>query len=466
MDTPERIDDLISGKRDQGDFVSEGTFTIDGAKAWEKLGSFQLPFVGAWVLKLVQAAQAQEGASLVLSFRDDEIRFSFRDFAPLSAWSHSAFERDLFSSGPHTNIVVSHLVAGIRALAQQEKKNFSLLYRDGFGVHWDGKKFTDVESEPLTDSDFVIMLVPVPVKKTMFSSGSGSENLRFLFEEIKDKLEDYCFLHDGRIFIEDETFGGLATAPKFGPAGGFEWCEFTYTVAIFKSESVPELPTMLSNPADELVRDPLVTVEFTAFPVPTATQELSEFSVAACLSFYFRAKNPSGKEWNTKITPLSFIGAPPLKDRQGTSEILWVESGVVVAREELPIKEKVGVTIFVPAAGLEKDLSGLIPRDGEMKDKRLRRALQLIHPQLSEFAAAPPTELVGSGNRYFSRASLAAAVAGAGFMMVNPVMGGAVCAYGTISTIFPKFAFKRAQSMYQQEMKTVVEQLGKFIDEC
>lgn len=48
----------------QGALESEGDFSIAQDKAWEKLGAFQLPFTGAWVLKLVQAAVAGEATSI------------------------------------------------------------------------------------------------------------------------------------------------------------------------------------------------------------------------------------------------------------------------------------------------------------------------------------------------------------------------------------------------------------------
>lgn len=90
------IQDFVAGQAGVGQRDSEGEFTINQTKAWEKLGALALPNEMAWIAKIVQSAMAARVALAVQQSRDETI-FTWGSGVD---WSHAQLEGAVFGSGP------------------------------------------------------------------------------------------------------------------------------------------------------------------------------------------------------------------------------------------------------------------------------------------------------------------------------------------------------------------------------
>ncbi|HIB66471.1 MAG TPA: hypothetical protein EYO33_15500 [Phycisphaerales bacterium] len=93
MHKQSKIYQWVENLANQGTWESEGRFTLDRDKAWEKLSTYQLPFEHAWVLKLVQAAVLAACESLQVKLTGSESSFRF---VGQSRWTQDLVTAALF----------------------------------------------------------------------------------------------------------------------------------------------------------------------------------------------------------------------------------------------------------------------------------------------------------------------------------------------------------------------------------
>ena len=109
--------DFLEGQRSTGTFHSEGSFTLNLQKAWEKLGRFSLPEEEFFLLKVVQAAVAGGAAAIDISMKGHSGVLTFE--APLPPI------RELLSwlSGSQVEVsrVHRHLATGLLCAPQDWK---------------------------------------------------------------------------------------------------------------------------------------------------------------------------------------------------------------------------------------------------------------------------------------------------------------------------------------------------------
>ncbi|MFA5507094.1 MAG: hypothetical protein WC314_25300 [Vulcanimicrobiota bacterium] len=58
MESPSHLESFLNELKASGQSQGQGHFTVAREKALEKLAEFQLPFQGAWIVKVVQAVVA------------------------------------------------------------------------------------------------------------------------------------------------------------------------------------------------------------------------------------------------------------------------------------------------------------------------------------------------------------------------------------------------------------------------
>ena len=102
------------------------------------MAAFQLPFQGAWILKIVQAAVAG-GASDCIDIRlkplEAEICFDLAE-----SWSYQEIEASLLAPQPDSRPSYQHLVLGLRGVAFHERRAFCLqLPEQDEALVWNGE---------------------------------------------------------------------------------------------------------------------------------------------------------------------------------------------------------------------------------------------------------------------------------------------------------------------------------------
>jgi len=94
-----------------GPVESEGSFTIDSHRAFQKLSQFQLPSPGHWVVKLVQAAVRMEAKRIDFQFGRKYLKINIEMDSPPSA---DEILDDVLQGGLGLDPARQHLVTGIR----------------------------------------------------------------------------------------------------------------------------------------------------------------------------------------------------------------------------------------------------------------------------------------------------------------------------------------------------------------
>lgn len=122
------LESLLKSAGSEGEFDSEGQFTIDCRAAMAKLAAFQLSRPTAWVLKLCQAAVA--GGASKVNVRQTREATVF-EWQPALAVSHAQLREALGSHQPAEDLVVRHLAAGLRAVGMGQERSFAARFTDG-----------------------------------------------------------------------------------------------------------------------------------------------------------------------------------------------------------------------------------------------------------------------------------------------------------------------------------------------
>lgn len=357
---------------DAGTLDSEGEFTIAQSKAWEKLGSFQLPFAEAWVLKLVQAALCSPDTRLAVVQTREETRFDFR---PAPAWTSAELEKAIFDTSYKGERSLNHLAIAVRALARKKSRPFSIQYGDGTRVAWNGAAFSTLDVEATGPAAFTITVTNYEFgdSKIVFSPGN-SQAARFR-AEISVALSEHCHLAGERVSLDSKRLGSYWSDPDYGQT------ETSHPLTVLKAAPVShwrpiELDTEFFSPRARLDAK---TVEVAV----SQGGPLRSFSTAALLSFFYR---PQLVRQDLKLDKWLYH---PL-DRQ--TRVLWYSDGVIVNREPLGWEGPVGLGLIVSAEGLATDLTGFAPLDTPEKSERVRQAVALIKPELRALGESLPAE--------------------------------------------------------------------------
>lgn len=131
----ERFEEFLERKAEQGDFRSEGAFTVRQDVALDKLAEYSLEDKEDWVLKVVQAAVARRAQVLHFKFRREtvEVEFSFPHEFRLSEIGETLLDitKEPTDFARELNVALRTLLP-FRAL--------SLATSAGKRLHWDGER--------------------------------------------------------------------------------------------------------------------------------------------------------------------------------------------------------------------------------------------------------------------------------------------------------------------------------------
>ena len=111
MEQLSELEKFLHSQSTEGSQQGGGSFTLAREKALLKLANFQLPFAGAWAVKLVQAAvssEAQESISVTLGKR-----VAIFSFDHAVAWDMDEIETAFFNPEPPKVRRLRHLLSAL-----------------------------------------------------------------------------------------------------------------------------------------------------------------------------------------------------------------------------------------------------------------------------------------------------------------------------------------------------------------
>jgi hypothetical protein len=120
------LNEHLETLREQGQVHSQGVFSVAREQALEKLAAFQLPFPGAWAVKVVQAVVASGATEPILFYlrsREVDIRF-----VPGRPWSLEEIVSRLDDPGSSPDRALNHLAAALWAVGRGGGHEFELSF--------------------------------------------------------------------------------------------------------------------------------------------------------------------------------------------------------------------------------------------------------------------------------------------------------------------------------------------------
>jgi hypothetical protein len=353
--TSEELYEWLEQKGGEGHRCSEGqSFTLKDERAWEKLAAFQFAVKEGWVLKFVQAVSACSEATLEVNQLITETVFTVTG---VTNWNREWVEEAVFSLQSQGKDGLHHLAIALRNLVQVTDRPFSIRYCDGEKVVWNGDEFVSVarskvEGFELRVGYFTFSEVLAGRRESRFKKPPARGDIRCA-------LHQHCHFSPRPILIDGYYVISCARDLDFGvPA-------MAQPLAVLQVDEERELP---SFDFAQTNRAPQVelggrTVRLDTKLVP----ELKGNSIcfAAGLLSVFGSHQPN-----------EVLGA------RG-SRVLWLHDGVVVHREPLDITARsIALGVVVSSAGLETDISGLIPRENEPYFRRRSEGIRAVHKHL------------------------------------------------------------------------------------
>jgi hypothetical protein len=382
----------VENLANEGSWESEGRFTLDKDKAWDKLSAYQLPFEQAWVLKLVQAAVTSGIPELRVKQSGSETTFQF---VGQTSWNEEAVTRELFSTSSVVDQGLRHLAIAVRYLAKTAEKLLALHYPDGTTQVWDGQSF-HTESSPYPTEHFEL---------TIFSA--QKQGLRWLVLPVLGAgetaglgkvLSSLAYTSPIPITVDGRRINGFSSDIDAGA---------TSTTAPF---ALLPLKPDLQLPEFRFLRDRnwRPGVDEVSLRASGNMEELrGEYltcGVLACLTACVREVQD----------PPRFASQP--------SFVKWIKDGVIVKVDVLPPIGAVGVTILLSAEGLRSDLSGLNLAINQTLNSREKHARKRVRAKLHELLDqdAPGTVRIDLKGRQHKVAMLALA----GLGVIKPLFLG------------------------------------------
>ena len=426
-----------------GKHDSTGQFTISISAAWEKMGSFSLPFEDAWVLKLVQSA-VRAGVALTVTQSRTETVFEWG-----TAWRcHTQeLEQAMFTVQVGEITPLSQLGVGLRALARSTRLPFSISYSDGRRAIWGGETFMRVADAAAGQT------VPFRVSVSHFAVGEAAwlfslDNIdaRRRLAAIAKALTHHCHWAPTEITLDGRPITNMFLDPVFGMS------QLHQPMFVLRAPPAPGIPALTVSA--RLCDHPEGTADAPRVKVDTSAQmaaaaDLVKPALAVGLVSMFLELKGSGK--NRTYEPAN-----------QASQLVWLQDGVEVSREELALpKGMVALLVVCNAQDLETDISGFFPREGPALAHRRSAALGAISVQFASAFNDFPKAEVATDNTYLFGGLLL----GSCLFFVEPVMGVMTIIWSGISTFAAKNRNTATQELLDGALSRLRNELWVLVDQ-
>lgn len=443
MEHISELERFLQSQSSQGEQQGEGSFTLARDKALQKLAGFQLPFSGAWAVKLLQAAVASGDANAVkVSLGGRVMTFSFEG---AYSWDIEEVEAAFFDPEPSKIRHVNHLVSGLWALGLGEKRAFQLHFDNQLeSLVWDGERCRRVSFDDPGEG----------LKLTVTHSRAGTNWISSTVEAgrtnstVSAALKEYCYTSPIPLVVDGQRFDALPHCPKYG------WNSSSFPIALsFIEADLPEVrwPSGTFLPHKEFQNSELMDgagLETITRKMMEAVEPVESSAAAAMISVYAVLSSDQASEGK---------GSHIWDLRHRSSKCIWIQDGAAVQDESFEIPTSpCGLVCFLSADGLANDLSGFGLADGEERARRIRVAGQALMETVESLAQISGREVRKHNQSRYSKLGNATLILGIGIgHFVTWGFGALLVTFG----VFARFA-ERAEE--KQLMKNLLVDLELF----
>lgn len=423
MRPPSDLENYLRDYSDDGKIVdTEQSFSISKEKALEKLAAFQLPFEGAWALKMVQSAVASGSVEkLIIRLEAKESLFLF---CGRFEFTTDELETALLDPEYTARRDLLHLVTALRVVGISRKQPFWVALKgEAEAVVWNGESLSRAPQSVRSDTAFLqadtafltvnVSNHPITEERGLFGfTAAGKAAARNA--ELTKVLSNFAYTCPVPLVLDGRRLDALEHDFIHG------WSEQSQLLMLgFRDADLPELGLPPAT-ASTLISHDVTVDEYLAIAskeLRKVHQERHRFALAFLLSAHLkRVKSGKNYVWR-ESTDVSICN--------------WVLDGVTILREGLGTSAQFcSVGCYLSAQGLKTDITGFSLISSEQKNERFLQAKRLVADGLDE-AAHLDFEQMSKSMRDSNRSNAAfMLVFGALGFVVNPFAGLALAGFG------------------------------------
>ncbi len=412
MERTSPLSNYLKGFEAGGSVVGAGeSFTISRAEALRKIAEFQLPFEYAWVVKIIQAAAAQNIESVInVRLKRTELDIDFQ----LPSLTLEKVENGFFDPAPKADASLDYLLSGLWSVGIGNDFPFLLsLEGEEQDLLWtDGELKRVPSQERRTLSRLCISLCP---SKNLLQNIRERLSLAAVRAGLTRVLQENCFVSPIPCSVDGRRIDSLLNSPHYGIS------QMTFPLTLGYLE---DLQPSLKLPTGTLLRAAILPGR--KEPISLLGSHPSDYKAAALQNASLKMidRKKASRETGGAYLLTSFWDKETsarnskLTESRKYSQLFWVKSGAVVDSEFISkSRTHCAAALFLSAEGLDTDLSSFRLAESQEREQRKTRAVKALAEsifQLSEFEDS--VEEVGKGMRRYGQWA-----------------GGALLAFGALS---------------------------------
>ncbi|MCA9776776.1 MAG: hypothetical protein KC800_08675 [Candidatus Eremiobacteraeota bacterium] len=441
MSRTSELEKYLRSQQNEGHKDSEGAFSIAREQAIRKLAGFQLPFDGAWALKIVQAAVAS-GVCQEIKVTLTRTEQSF-ELIGVRNWTLNQLEAALFNPDSDPSRAVNHLVTGLRGVGFSDLRGFWIgLPGESEALTWNGDELGRLPMARRMEHPLLIVTCKARFEDGGFFGLSSYATARERNATLGKVLSTMAYTCPVPLHLDRRRIDALELDQIHG------WSKTSQLLALgFEDGDLPSLKIprqtgkieLWDHPVDTTMKE--VTREFRERP-PARTECAVAFLVSAHLE---RVQQGKTAVW---------------KEREDCSHCNWVADGVVVQTQTLgPEASFCSAGWFLSADGLETDLTTLSLRDTPERNRRFQLSRQLVGEGLQNLTAMDPSKISELERKSTVKGAVVFLVLGAGLTFLSPVHGVACMGMGAFGLYASTNAGKQRERLLRDGLGVLQ---GKF----
>lgn len=447
MEQPSDLEKFLNAQGSDGKVqAKEASFTLAREKALAKMAEFQLPFAGAWAVKIIQAAVASGVHTAIrVDLTSKETHFFFPTETP---WSLAEIEHAFYQPEPHPERYLRHLVSGLWAAGLNARCSFQVCAPgESSSLIWDGSQTIMAESEKRYDC-IAVTVAHGPRDKggalgwVKAMAGSGARNAETL-----TALSEHCYTCPVPLTVDGRRVDSLQLCPEFG------WGKTTFPVSLgFADGELPEFGVPPGTYKD--LRDATTKMRDGG-----GVTKINEFALKALES---RERTNLALMLTAHLKLVSQGRSSSWQSSMGESGLIWVQDGAVVDREHLRLgPSSCSVAIFVSAQDLPTDLTGMKLAGSDARKKRVSQACRLAHRTMLQMGGLEKEGMLSRGKLRGRVLGGVLLLAGLGSIWASPAHGVGLMLGGGVSIATAGTQEQRLSDDLELGMKTTMHELGR-----
>lgn len=369
MNPSGNLDRFLQNSSSLGQTVdTDQSFSVSKEKALEKLASFQLPFEGAWALKIVQCAVAGGSFdSIKVELMSKETRFTFTGQPDFTL---AEVEQAFFDPNYSARTDLVHLVTALRVVGLKDRHPFVLsLAGEPQLLGWDGEEMVNFKSHTASAEAFCLSVSTQPKEKRsrlagLFSimAGAGPN------AQLTRVLTNLAYVCPYPLVVDGRRVDALQNDPIHGWGPESQLLMMSYRDGPMPAMSLPPYSWEYLKPKGLNIQGGL---EKASREIRKPSEEGSTYSLAFLFSAHLK--------WTSENKQSNW------QELAEVCHLNWVLDGVIVQREALtqdPLFCSAGC--FVSAEGLPTDITGLQLQEGPEKTRREKEARGILIKALAD----------------------------------------------------------------------------------